>query len=45
MTDEKFRDHCDLDRSSHLWVKFNSEWKLRHTVNKVGVADLQEVGI
>ena len=36
---EFFFKLCDQFRSSHLWVKKNKKWQLRHTVNKDGVDD------
>ncbi len=39
MKPERFLERVDEARSSHLWVKVNGEWRLRHTVNRDGVDD------
>ena len=39
MEETKFHELCDSFRSPHLWIKTDSEWKLRHTVNKDGYND------
>jgi len=36
---ERFHELCDEFRSPHLWMKENSKWKLRHTVNGDGIDD------
>tara|TARA_E500000331_G_C17021361_1_gene610927 strand:+ start:33 stop:731 length:699 start_codon:yes stop_codon:yes gene_type:complete len=38
---DKFDDIIDKfrNRSSHLWIKKNNKWYLRHNVNKTGVDD------
>jgi len=37
--EEDFHKLVDEFRSSHLWIKQNNDWKLRHTVNLDGVDD------
>ncbi len=37
--EETFFKICDKFRSSHLWKRVKSTWRLRHTVNKDGTDD------
>ena len=39
LDESMFHSLCDEFRSPHLWKRFNSEWKLRHTVNEDGTDD------
>ena len=39
MKPERFHELTDKFRSPHLWIKINSDWKLRHTVNNDGYND------